>query len=39
MQLLVYEVNHKFASCPEYDLNITKAKNNCDFTPHVEQRM
>lgn len=26
MQLLVYEENHKFASFPEYDLNITKAK-------------
>lgn len=39
MQLLVYEENHKFASCPEYDLNITKAKNNCDITPYVEQLM
>lgn len=40
MQLLVYEENHKFASCPEYDLNITKAKIiNCDITPYVEQLM
>lgn len=30
------EVNYKFVLCFEYDLNIIKEKNNCDFILYVE---